>query len=162
VYHREHANIERIKEVACLHPYTSLTTDILKSSIALFINEVLNKTVKEQSHTGAIFDFIKESLITLDVMSQNFENFHLLFLVKLSRFLGFGVQNINEIIGGKMSTPQEEEALASLLRASFTDILSIQNNVRRGVLDLLLKFYQEHIETMGELKSLAILKEVLQ
>jgi DNA repair protein RecO (recombination protein O) len=162
VYHRENANIERIKELNCAHPYSSMTTDIRKSSIAMFINEVLNKTVKEESHAGAIFDFIKDSLITLDTMTEYFENFHLIFLIKLSRFLGFGIQNINQVIGGKMSTPEEEEVLTSLLNTAFTQSLSITNAARRGALDLLVNFYLEHIETMGELKSLHVLKEVLQ
>src|SRR3954469_12504744 len=50
VYHRENANILRIKEVKCLRAYQDLTSDIKKSSIAMFINEILNKAVKDQSH----------------------------------------------------------------------------------------------------------------
>ncbi|HEU5146219.1 MAG TPA: DNA repair protein RecO, partial [Chryseosolibacter sp.] len=50
VYHRENANIERIKEISCLHPYRTLATDVRKSTLAIFINELLNKTVKEESH----------------------------------------------------------------------------------------------------------------
>src|SRR5690554_158691 len=52
VYHRENVNIERIKEASCLHPYRTLTTDIRKSTIALFINELLNKTIREESHAA--------------------------------------------------------------------------------------------------------------
>ena len=61
VYHREHANIERIKEVSCLHPYRSLTADVRKSTLAIFINELLNKTVKDESHAGELFQFISEN-----------------------------------------------------------------------------------------------------
>ena len=49
VYHRENANINRIREIKCLYPYQTITTDIRKSAIAIFLNEVLNKTVKEES-----------------------------------------------------------------------------------------------------------------
>ena len=50
VYHREHANLNRIKEVKCLYPFQSIPTDIKKSALAIFIIEVINKTVKEESH----------------------------------------------------------------------------------------------------------------
>src|SRR5687768_16731291 len=46
VYYRENASIKRIKEIKCLHPYQTVTTDVRKSAVAMFINEVLNKTVK--------------------------------------------------------------------------------------------------------------------
>jgi DNA repair protein RecO (recombination protein O) len=160
VYHRENANIERIREVHCHHPYATLSSDIRKSSMALFINEILNKTVKEESHVAAIFDFIKDSLITLDSMVSDFENFHLLFMIRLSRYLGFGIQNPNEVIGGKISTHEEEEALRQLLQAGYTDKLQISSATRRGVLDLLVKFYGEHMESIGEIRSLQVLKDV--
>src|SRR5687768_5822068 len=66
VYHREHANIERIKEISCLHPYQSLTADIKKSTIALFITELINKTIKDESHTQEMFSFLANSLISID------------------------------------------------------------------------------------------------
>src|SRR4051812_2313610 len=63
VYHRERANIERIKEIQCFHPYQTLTVDVKKSTIAMFITELLNKTVKEESHVQDLFDFLADSLI---------------------------------------------------------------------------------------------------
>lgn len=160
VYHRENANIERIKEIQCFHPYTTLTTDIKKSAIALFITELLNKTVKDESHVQEIFAFISNSLIKLDGMVANFENFHLVFMLRLSRHLGFGVQNINEVIGGQIADAGTEGALATLIKADFEDELTITNHQRRTLLDLLLNFYSDHMETLGEMKSLSVLKEV--
>src|SRR5687767_9141688 len=46
VYHRENANIERIKEISCLHPYRTIMADVKKSTLAMFLNELLNKTIK--------------------------------------------------------------------------------------------------------------------
>ena len=54
VYHRENANILRIKELKCLYPYQTIHRDIRKSAIALFLNEILNKAVKDQSHADEI------------------------------------------------------------------------------------------------------------
>jgi DNA repair protein RecO (recombination protein O) len=160
VYHRPNANIERIKEIQCLHPYNTITSDIRKSSIALFINELLNKTVKEESHAHDLFEFITSSLITLDTLPAGFENFHLLFMVKLSRYLGFGAQHVNEIIGGRVATEEEEVIIAKILQVNYNDALQISNEKRRTITDLLLKFYIDHIETIGEIRSLQVLKEI--
>src|SRR5882672_9146695 len=66
VYHRENANILRIKEVRCLYPYQTIHLDIRKSTIALFLSEILNRAVKDQSHAEEIGEFIINSLTALD------------------------------------------------------------------------------------------------
>lgn len=160
VYRRENANIERIKELQCYHPYSTLTTDIRKSSIGLFLAEVLNKTVKEESNAGDLFDFLSSSLITLDLLQGQAENFHLIFLLRLSRYLGFGAVNPAEIVGGRVADPETETIIAQLLTATYTSELQISHAARRAILDLIVSYYQEHIENFGELKSLSVLKEV--
>lgn len=160
VYHRERANIERIKEVSCLHPYRTLTSDVKKSTLAIFVNEVLNKTVKEESHAGDIFQFIFDSLIALDTIEARYENFHLIFMLKLAHFLGFGATRLNEIVGGRIADPDTENVLGQLLDAEYDTPLVISNVQRRMALDLVVKFYQEHMEQLGEIKSLQILRDV--
>lgn len=160
VYHRENANIERIKETSCLHPYRTLATDVRKSTLAIFINELLNKTVKEESHAGEIFEFICDSLIVLDRLESGYENFHLIFMLKLARYLGFGVHNVNEIIGGKATDKETEIIFDGLLRADYHSSLKMSNIQRRTILDLLVKFYHEHMEHLGEIRSLQVLREV--
>jgi DNA repair protein RecO (recombination protein O) len=161
VYHRENANIERIKEIQCFHPYATMATDVRKSAIALFITELLNKTVKEESHAGDLFEFIADSLIALDELALTFENFHLIFMLKLSRFLGFGVHHINELLGGRLTDESGEKNLNILLTADYKDVLQITNQQRRILLDLIIKFYGEHMGTLGEMRSLQVLRDVL-
>lgn len=161
VYHRENANIERIKEVSCFHPYQSLTTDIRKSSIAIFITELLNKTVKEESHAGELFSFLAESLVVIDNLSAHYESSHLVFMIKLSKYLGFGPRHANEILGGRYADEETEKTLASLLQTDYENPVNMKYEQRREILDLLIKFYSDHIENLGELKSVAVLKDVL-
>lgn len=160
VYHRENANIERIKEISCFHPYRTLTSDVKKSTLAMFINELLNKTVREESHAGEIFAFIVDSLIALDTLPSGYENFHLIFMIKLSRYLGFGVTRPNEILGSQIVDAETEALLEQLLVAGYDDAVRISNIQRRTLLDLLLRFYHEHMEHLGEIKSLPVLREV--
>ena len=160
VYHRENANIERIKEISCLYPYRTLMTDVKKSTLAMFVNEILNKTVKDESHAGEIFQFLYDSLTTLDSQEDGFENFHLIYLLKLARYLGFGVYNLNEVLGGRVTDPETEKILGELLTADYDTRLKITNMQRRNLLELLLKFYAEHMEHLGEIKSVQVLREV--
>jgi DNA repair protein RecO (recombination protein O) len=161
VYHRPNANIERIKEISCLYPYQSLTTDVKKSTIAMFITELLNKTVKDESHARETFDFLSESFIAMDSLKEGFENFHLIFMLKLCRYLGFGISNVNEILGGRLADPEIEKLLLVLVTAEYTTPLPITNVQRRVLLDHLLKFYTDHMENLGEMKSIQVLKDVL-
>jgi DNA repair protein RecO (recombination protein O) len=161
VYHRVNANINRIKEVKCLHPYQSIFTDIRKSALSMFITEVINKTVKEESHARELCDFFIHSFITLDQIDDNTENFHLIFLLKLSRYLGFGAHNTNEVLGARMTSRENESILATLIKSDYPEQIAIKNNERRELLDLILKFYADHIENLGEMKSIQVLREIL-
>jgi DNA repair protein RecO (recombination protein O) len=161
VYHKENANILRIKEVKCFHPYQTLTSDFRKSTIALFLNEVVNKAVKEQSHTQELGNFLFNSLIALDSLQSNIENFHLIFLIQLSRYLGFGAHKPGEILTPFFKDDKEENILNQLLTADYDMIILITQIQRRNLLDVLLRFYTLHIDGFGEIKSLAVVRELI-
>ena len=125
VYHREHANINRIKEVKCLYPYQSIPMDIKKSALAIFLIEVINKTVKEESHAQELCEFFIRSFITLDQMEERAENFHIIFLLKLSRLLGFGAHHVNEVLGARVTSLENEQVIDGLLKSDYMDFVSI-------------------------------------
>ncbi len=157
VYHREHAHINRIKEVKCLYAYETLHRDIRKSAIALFLAEVLNKTVKEESHSEEMFGFISRALMELDRLEQGFENFHLHFLIGLSRLLGFGINRVEDTAPFLYG----DETCTMLMEKLLTGNVQMNVHQRRILLSALVRFFQNHIDTMGELKSVDVLKEVL-
>lgn len=160
VYHRENANINRIKEIKCLYPYQSMHVDIRKSAVALFINEIINKTVKDESHADDMCDFMIKSFVTLDQLETQVENFHLRFLLKLSRLLGFGAYNTNEILASRMVDVGTEKLLADLIESDYPDPLVLSNSQRREILDLLLRFYGDHL-AVGEIRSVQVLRDVI-
>lgn len=160
VYYKENAQVKRIKEVKCLHQYYSLHIDVKKSTIAMFLAELLNKAVKDESHAQELYAFISGSLITLDDAEKDYENFHLVFLVKLSRFLGFGAQNVQEVLGRRIVDVSLEPLLESLLHADYDTHLPMSVAQRRDLLDVLLNFYKDHLDTLGEFKSVPVLKEI--
>ena len=161
VYHKTNANINRIKEVKCLHPYQNIPGDMKKSTIAMFLIEVVNKTVKEESHAQELCDFLIRSFITLDQAADTAVNFHLIFLLKMSRFLGFGAHHVNEVLGARVTSKENELVLHDLIKAEYTEFITMQNHQRRDLLELILKFYSDHIENLGDMRSLQILREIL-
>lgn len=161
VYHKENASLLRIREVRCHHPYRHIGGDMAKTCIALFMNEVLNKTVKEESHAGKLCAFVIDSLIALDEAAQP-ENFHLTFLVHLSRLLGFGAHVPHDIWGGVSPDDALTPAIRRLLDSNLDTPAAFSGDERQKLLHLLLRFFSAHIEALGELKSIPVLRAVLR
>lgn len=161
VYHRENANLLRIKEAKCLHAYQHIHQDIRKTTIALFLNEVINKAVKDQSNAETIFGFLMRSFISLDQL-DSVESFHLQFLIQLSRHLGFGVHDTREVLEGGAFTEEEDAALRRLLDSGYADCPDVPYTRRQHLLEQLLSFYHRHLDTMTEIRSVEVLKEVLR
>lgn len=161
VYYKENANIKRIKEIRCFHQYQTVQTDNRKSSIGMFINEMLNKTVREENHAQELFGFLFDSLIFLDSQEKSFENFHLIFLIKLSRFLGFGAHESDEVLTQRLTGRKEEMLLKGLITAEYQDVFVMTNAERRTLLEIIIRFYSTHIDSLGEIRSVQVLKEVI-
>jgi len=162
VYYRENASILRIKEVKCIHPYQSITSDFHKSAIALFLNEIVNKTIKDQSHAKELCEFLIQSFTHFDLQQTNIENFHLIFLIRLSQHLGFRPTELAELMGGNFALDEEQLILTKLLTANYSDAIIMTNIQRRNILDLLIRFYVSHSDNFGELKSLSVVRELIQ
>ncbi len=160
VYYREHANINRIKEIKCLYPYQTVQADVRKSALAMFITEVVNKAIKEESHAEELCSFLIDSLIILDTLDKP-ENFHLVFLIKLSRYLGFGAHHLDDITGPRITDGRVAVLLGNLIELDYQEPLPMSSEQRKEILELLIKFYADHIENLGEIKSIAVLRVVM-
>jgi DNA repair protein RecO (recombination protein O) len=167
VYHKENANISRIKEVKCFYPFRSIPTDFKREAVAMFTVEILTKAVKEQSHPQELYEFLEHSLIELDTLPSGVENFHLFFLINLSRHLGFGPQMSGEVLEGRHIPIEDEKILQQLILSKTTsttreEMPAVTNAQRRELLEILVRFYKYHIEHFGDVKSLAVLREVFE
>lgn len=159
VYYKESAEISRISEIKCLSPFQSLSTDIRKTAIAMFMAEILYKSVKEQGEVVSLFEFIFHSIEILDRLPESFENFHLQFLLKLARYLGFGIESSDYFYH---SFPEEvSDEIRQLLQNPYEQAPKMSNALRRSLLEHIIKFYQTHIDTLKEINSIKVLQEVL-
>lgn len=181
IYHKESGGLQRIKEARQSPILKEIPMDIMKSSLSLFINEVLCKVLREQSADPALFTFIYQAILWLDETNIKLTNFHLVFLMKLSRFLGFLPQHqtaqakpyfdlmdgvFTSILPAHSHVLQEPHTslLAQLLRTGFDDSNAIKMNKedRKYLLEKLLEFYKLHSENFGTVNSLYILEEVFR
>lgn len=163
VYHREHAAINRIAEVKCPQPYQTLPFDMKKSCMAMFIAEVLNKTIKEHADHPALFAFLHQSLLVLDHVETGYESFHLQFMLKLCRYLGFSIESSAEEIekiGMDGEQPIPAKAILGLVAQGYDYDLRLTNRQRRNILEGIVNFYKRHLD-IGEIQSIQVLRDLL-
>lgn len=167
VYHKESGDIFRISEIKCLEALQSIPYHFHKSGIAMFMTEVLSKTLKEEASNPQLFHFLLHSLLFLDGQETHIENFPVQFLLKLSRYLGFVPEQAEEImeqIGAIRiypATEEEKQALNTLLAQAYEQYTYIPGTIRRQIMEYVLRFYALHVENFGEIRSLQVLKEVM-
>ncbi|WP_439584346.1 DNA repair protein RecO [Dyadobacter bucti] len=170
VYHKNKDDtVHRISEIKCYAPFQTLPYDVMKSSLALFVTEILGKTLREEESNQPLFQFIEDSVLFLDEAGKSFENFHIQFLMQLAAYLGFGIETIrdleNELKQNRyplVSDPIEMNAADRLLMYEYGVEVALDRNRRIQILEKLLVFYKIHIDSLGEIKSLEVLREVLR
>ena len=168
----------RFREVRSGIVLQSLPFDVRKSTIALFMAEVLYRLVKECEPNQRLFDFVWGSVGALDTLTEGVANFHLWFLTNLSRFLGFSPGNAYlpgawfDIREGSFTPlrPPHDEVLSAddarilhdLLECDVRYIAEIGLNRRQRVayLDALLVYYGYHLDAIHAVQSVRILQEV--
>ena len=135
VYHKEKQSLQSLKEVGLAHPFSTIPFDIRKSSVALFINELVYKAIREEEANPELFRFLWQTCLQLDEAEESVSWFHIIFAVRLMEFLGIlphnnhsskePIFNLREgIFQASIPThpqyldPENSEIFATLLNAS--------------------------------------------
>ena len=167
VYFKPGAEIQRISEIRCSHPFYEIPTDIKKTTLGIFVTEILVLTLREHTGNPRLFDFLQEALIFLEEQQQQVENFHLFFLMSLSAFLGFGPETASDIRMQLQEhaiamSARETAVLQEILRTPFGAKVDISKAERLAALDHLVWFYRVNLDGFTGVRSLQVLKEVLE
>ena len=179
ISYKETNNMPQLKEIAVAEHTPAIAMQIEKSSIALFLSELLLHVLKESSHDIQLYAFIRDSIVLLNSTDKKCSNFHLLFLVRLCDHMGFlptenyspgtsffdlqeGAYVEKEPMHTYFFHPIESEFLhtLSILRMEEFYIPLIPAPVRKRLLHGLLDYYRLHLG-ISALKSHIILEEVL-
>lgn len=180
-YHQQNKNLQRIKELRCVPQLKSLHFDLLKSSIGIFMAEVIHKIIKDENHYDLpLFTFLYNSVQILDLQTEQTGNFPVCFLVHLTKYLGFhpkgvfgtdtngfdtkeGIFEPYNIRNPYQLSPELSEKLSDMMRYSIADNFEVRINYqqRTQLLEHMIEYYKEHIEGVLDIKSHKILAEVL-
>lgn len=176
----EKKSIHNIVDSELCYNYKTINDDMKKRSLLIFINELLYKCLQEESNNNELFNWIYNSLVWLDMKDSSYVNFHLLFMLQLSKFLGFfpSINSINnntifDLEDGQFTDKEPTHpnyvsgTIASIIYELLTSTYDSMGDVnlnreQRGkVIDTLIAYYHLHIPMLGDFKSLEILKVVL-
>jgi len=171
--HKNKGTLEYFKEVALAQPYSTLHTDIAKTTIAIFISEVLHFCIKEEEQNLSLYKFLETALLWLDG-NDGPANFHLILLMEISKFLGFYPDGTEqhlyfEMTGGTFvpypTSTCLTEVETSLLRRLMVLKLNNSSNAfhvteRQALLKIMLDYYALHLDGFRRPKSLDVLREV--
>lgn len=176
---RPKAGIHPIKEARIRYLFRTLPYDPYKSAIALFLAEFLFRALKEETENKSLFAYLDYSIQWLDTCEKSFANFHLVFLIRLSRFLGlypntedytdgchFDLMNacfsLSQPLHGMFVRPEEAAHIRKLLRMNYDTmhLFTMNRRERNRCLDIINEYYRLHLPDFPELKSLAVLQEL--
>ena len=160
VYENKNSEIGRIKELKFDRIYFTNHHIQTKISICLFLSEVLLKLITFQVPDSNQFSFIRNSLIEFDKMENNYENFHLIFLVKFSKFLGFEISSISDFsnIGSQRSSIIN--FLSDIINSEYSSNVKSTSSIRNKALEIIIVYFREKTELNMNLNSNYILKKI--
>ncbi len=176
---RSAVSLPLLKEARMAEPYSTMQTDPVKSCVAFFIAEFLCLATRSEQENPFLYDFVESSLVWYDASLVATANFHLMFMMRVSRFLGFypNVEDYSEgdffdlragrftsvsPLHGDFLRPDESRSICTLMRmtASNMHLFRLSRTQRNNIVEVLLRFYSLHIPDFRPLKSWDVLREV--
>ena len=178
---RPRAQLQKMGDVQLAYAYTSVPFHPSKLSISLFVAEFLYHALKGEQQNEPLFDYVRFSMEWLDSCQTSVANFHLVFLMRLSRFLGFypnlegwqedscfdlraGVFCREVPLHRDFLMPDEAARMEVLMRMDYPTmhLFRMSHLDRQRLLEIAISYYRLHLPDFPELKSLAVLQEIYQ
>ena len=176
---RPRTSLQRIKDVRILCPYGSIPFDPVKSTILLFLSEFLYYVTHGEQQNAHLFNYVKASMEWLDEAEQGYANFHLVFMMRLSRFVGF-FPNLDAFqedacfdlrnatftshvpLHSDYLLPLDAAQINKLIRMDYENmhLFRLSRHDRNRISDIVLHYYRIHVPDMPELKSFHVLREL--
>ena len=173
--HNTKGALNSIRDVQISHFYQSIYTNIKKQSIALFLAEILHFSIKEEEQNKTLFSYLETSFLWLDTHEKT-TNFHLLFLLNLTKFLGFypELNDVNKsyfnLLEGNFTNQKVFHSVSGENLIQFRKLLGINFDAidqvdfsasnRQAVLSTLIQYFELHLSGFRKPKSLEVLKTI--
>lgn len=172
--HKNKGTLEHFKEIKLASAYQTINVDIIKSTIVIFLSEMLHHSIQEEEKNEDLFTFLETALLWLDTHEET-ANFHLILLLEITKFLGFYPDNSEndlqffEMTEGVFSPFQGISCLSEHETFLFKKLMNLKFESdqkvfagieRQMLLKILLDYYSIHLDGFKKPKSLDVLKEV--
>ena len=178
-HHQERRSLQKPSEFGMWEPRKTIPFHPYKAVMALFLGEFLHHALRGESENKPLFDFLHHSLNWLDTSEEHFSNFHVVFLLRLTRFLGF-YPNVDDWHEGYFFdmlnatftptrplhshyiAPEEAVLVPKFMRLDMRKmrVVGLNGAIRRRALQLIIDFYRLHVPEFPDIKSLEVLAEV--
>ena len=172
--HKNKGTLENFKEIKLAIPFQTIHNTVTKSTIVLFLSEMMHYSIHEEEKNEALFTYLETALLWLDTHDE-IANFHLIFLLEATKYLGFYPDTADidlpffEMTEG-IFTPfhaisslseHETQLFKKLIGLKFeSDLKTFHIIERQIVLKIMIDYYSFHLEGFRKPKSLDVLKEV--
>lgn len=173
------AEIHTMKDIRIVYPSRSIPFDPYKLSISIFLAEFVRYALMNEQQDVNLYDYIEASIQWLDNAERNFANFHIIFMVKMSQFIGF-LPNLNDFYPGcwfdlrdgsftplipkhkEVIRPADATVIPLLARLSYSTmhLLKLSRNERNQCTEGILTYYRLHLPDFPELKSFSVMQEL--
>lgn len=164
LYVKDSRDLQRVSDFKNHSPLHNIHSDFTKSTITLFLAEVLSKLLQsEQATNQRLYDFLVSSIKELNDLKVGVANFHLQFLLKIASHLGFAIDEFETLftsIDKLVPHDEDEHAWEKLINEPFGFDVDLNRNIRNQVLDVLVDYYRHHAN-LPKPKSLTVLRSVL-
>ena len=177
--HKGSRQLQRIREMHCLYAFRQLPSDPVKNTLSMFLAEVLYRVLAEAEPNEALFQFLSQSIQLLDLNEAGTANFHLVFLLKLSLFLGISPNMEGKETGGYFDLqaggfvlsrpyhnawlgPAQAQMLARLMEMNYENmhLYAFGRGQRVEILRRILDYYRLHLAEFPEIRSLEVMQEL--
>ena len=176
---RPKVQLQKVRDVRLAVPFATIPFDPHKCAISLFVAEFLCHALRGEQQNAPLYDYIANSLLWLDSQESHYANFHLVFLMRLSRFLGF-YPNLEHYAAGDyfdlresvftpqpplhrdFLMPQEAEKIQVMMRMDYPTmhLFRLSHQERNRLLEIALNYYRLHLPDFPELKSVGVLQDL--
>jgi DNA repair protein RecO (recombination protein O) len=177
--YRKNISLQHFQDLRIGQVYRSLLFDPYKLSITLFLAEFLIYATRDETDNRQLYDFIETSLLWLDNADGGFANFHLVFMLRISLFIGF-YPNLDDYHEGcwfdlregcftplrpshnDCLKPDEAARMRTIMRMSLDNmhLFRMSRVERNRCAEIILYYYRLHQSDFPELRSIEVLKEL--
>ena len=179
--HKENAGLFIVRDVSCHRQLNGIASDIQKTAVAVFINELVYRAIQGEMHDQLLYDFLYNTITHLDKTTEPVTSFHLVFALQLAHNLGFGphdnysgVTTVFDLAEAhfRQGLPDHPHYLEGNLSTLFHELIGLNQDsplpqglnhtVRQALLEKTMEYFRLHVPSFGEMKSHHVLSEIFR